>query len=329
MRVGLIGAGRIGAYHAGTLAALSEVSDLLVTDPQADRAAQVAAEVGAGVTSSAAEMLGRIDALVVAAATDVHAPMLHLAADAGLPVFCEKPIAMDLPSADEVVAHLHRAGVPAQIGFQRRFDAGYQRARALVQSGALGRLYSARTTTHDHEPPPPGYRDMGIFRDTQIHDLDVIRFVTGQEVVEVYADGFTTTTEEFGDDRPVDTGVVLLSLTNGAKVIMSGIRHDPLGHDVRLELFGSRDSVAVGLEPRLPLRSLEDDAAEPAEPTPKTFLDRFAPAYEAEIAAFIRVAQGTEPSPCTVEDAREALRIAIACDLSREEHRPVALKEIT
>ncbi len=255
--------------------------------------------------------------------------MMHRAADAGIPVFCEKPIATDLPATDEVVEHLREAGVPAQIGFQRRFDAGYRRARDLIAAGGLGRLYSARTTTHDHEPPPAGYVDSGIFRDTQIHDFDIVRFVTGQEVTEVYADGFTAMVPEFGDDRPVDTGVVVLTLSEGAKVLMSGSRHDPVGHDVRLELFGSNDSVAVGLEPHLPLRSMEDAVPEPATPTPKSFLDRFGPAYQAEIDAFVELCLGRRTSPCTPEDAREALRIAIACDVSRAEHRPVTLKEIT
>jgi myo-inositol 2-dehydrogenase/D-chiro-inositol 1-dehydrogenase len=295
----------------------------------AARARQIAADTGAEVAAAAAAMLDRIDAMVVAAATDVHAPMLHVAADAGLPVFCEKPIATDLPATDAVVGHLQSSGVPAQIGFQRRFDAGYRNAKLLVESGQLGHVYSIRTTTHDFEPPPEGYHDTGIYRDTQIHDFDIIRYVTGQEVVEAYADGFTTVTDEFGEERPIDTGVVVLSLTGGTRVIMSGIRHDPLGHDVRMELFGSGDSVAVGLEPRLPLRSLEEGVPGPHEPTPKTFLDRFAPAYRAELAAFIDVAMGRTASPCTPEDAREALRIAIACDLSREHHRPVAMEEIT
>jgi myo-inositol 2-dehydrogenase/D-chiro-inositol 1-dehydrogenase len=329
VRVGLIGAGRIGAFHAQTLAASSEVSELVVVDPQFGRAQAVAQDVDARASADADGLFGEVDAVVVAAATDVHAPMMHRAAEAGIPVFCEKPIATDLTATDEVVTHLQDTGVPAQIGFQRRFDAGYRRARDLVASGTIGRLYTARTTTHDHEPPPPGYVDSGIFRDTQIHDFDIVRFVTGQEAVEVYADGVTTTIVEFGDQRPVETGVVILTMNEGTKVIMSGVRHDPVGHDVRLELFGSGDSVAVGLEPHLPLRSMEDGVPAPTTPTPKTFLDRFGPAYRAEIEAFIDMCLGRSPSPCTPEDAREALRIAVACDLSRKEHRPVRLEEIT
>jgi myo-inositol 2-dehydrogenase/D-chiro-inositol 1-dehydrogenase len=328
VRVGLIGAGRIGAFHGRTLADHPDVTELVLSDPLAERAATVAGEIGADIVPDADAMIGRIDAMVIAAGTDAHAPMMHVAADAGIPVFCEKPIATDLPATDGVVEHLRSAGIPAQIGFQRRFDFGYRNAKELVDSGRLGHLYSVRTTTHDYEPPPLGYHDSGIFKDTQIHDFDSLRFVTGQEVIEVYADGHTISTEQFGEDRPVDTGVVILSLSDGTRALMSGIRHDPRGHDVRMELFGTRDSVSVGLEPYLPLRSVESGVAPPSEPTPKTFLDRFAQAYRDEIAAFIEVAQGRLTSPCTPEDAREALCIAVACDVSRAEHRPVEMKEI-
>jgi myo-inositol 2-dehydrogenase/D-chiro-inositol 1-dehydrogenase len=328
VRVGLIGAGRIGAFHAQTLADHPTVTEVVVTDPLLERAEAVAADVGGSVAPDAPSMLGNIDAMVVAAATNVHAEMMLLAAEAGIPVFCEKPIAIDLPATDVVVERLRSLDIPAQIGFQRRFDFGYRAAKELVDSGRLGHLYSVRTTTHDYDPPPPGYHDSGIFKDTQIHDFDSLRFVTGQEVEGVYADGHTIATEQFGEDRPVDTGVVILSLSDGTRALMSGIRHDPLGHDVRMELFGTRDSVSVGLEPRLPLRSVEEGVAPPAEPIPKTFLDRFAPAYRDEIAVFVEVAQGRLASPCTPEDAREALRIAVACDVSRETNRPVEMKEI-
>lgn len=328
MRIGLIGAGRIGVFHGRTLAEHADVDEIFVTDPLPERAQAVADDIDGKVAPDAESMIGSIDAMVVAAATDVHAPMMHLSADAGIPVFCEKPIAVDLPTTDAAVAHIRESGIAAQIGFQRRFDAGYMAAKAMVDGGALGHLYSVRTTTHDYEPPPPGYVDMGIFVDTQIHDFDILRFVTGQEAVEVYATGFTTTAESFGDDRPIETGVVILSLSSGTQALMSGVRHDPVGHDVRMELFGVSDSVSVGLAANLPLRSVEPGGPVMAEPTPKTFLDRFAPAYRAEIERFMDVAQGRVESPCTPEDAREALRIAIACNVSRDEHRPVRLEEI-
>ena len=118
-------------------------------------------------------------------------------------------------------------------------------------------------------------------------------------------------------------------MSDGTQALMSGIRHDPVGHDVRMELFGVRDSVSVGLHPTLPLRSMEPGGVAVKEPTPKTFLDRFGPAYRAELEVFMDVAQGRTESPCTPADAREAIRIAIACNISRAEHRPVRLEEVT
>ena len=260
MRVGLIGAGRIGAFHGRTLGAHSEVGEIVVTDPLLERAQTVADEIGGRTAPDAESMIGAIDAMVIAAGTDAHAPMMHLAADAGIPIFCEKPIAVDLEATDAVVDHVAEAGVPSQIGFQRRFDAGYRAAKAKVDDSTLGDLYSLRTTTHDYEPPPAGYVDMGIFVDTQIHDFDIVRYVTGQEATEVYATRFMTTAEPFGAERPVETGTVILSLSEGTQALLSGIRHNPVGHDVRMELFGTKDSVSVGLAPDLPLRSLEPNS---------------------------------------------------------------------
>ena len=329
MRVGLIGAGRIGVFHGQTLAAHDEVSQVFVSDPILERAEALAADIEGRVAPDAEAMIGDIDAMVIAAATDVHAPMMHLAADAGIPVFCEKPIAGSLEATDEVVEHIATAGVAAQIGFQRRFDAGYLAAKELVDNGSLGHLYSVRANTHDYEPPPPGYVDSGIYVDTQIHDFDILRFVTSQEAVEVYASGYFTTAPEFGDDRPIETGIAVLTMSEGTRAVMSGIRHSPLGHDVRMELFGVGDSVSVGLHPTLPLRSMEPGGVAITQPTPKTFLDRFGPAYRSELEVFMNVAQGRAESPCTPEDAREALRIAIACNMSRAECRPVRLEEVT
>ncbi len=328
MRVGLIGAGRIGVFHGHTLAAHNDVSSVLITDPQAERAETLAIDIDGKSVPDTEVMIGEIDAMVVAAATDVHAPMMHLAADAGIPVFCEKPIAGTLEETDKVVDHVKATGVAAQIGFQRRFDAGYRTAREMVENGSLGHLYAVRGNTHDFEPPPSGYVDSGIYVDTQIHDFDILRYVTGQEAVEVYATGYFATADEFGDDRPIETGTVIIGLSEGTQALMTGIRHDPVGHDVRMELFGVGDSVCVGLHPTLPLRSLEPGGVAVSEPTPKTFLDRFAPAYRAEIDVFLDVAQGRAESPCTPEDAREALRIAIACNISRAERRPVRLEEV-
>jgi myo-inositol 2-dehydrogenase / D-chiro-inositol 1-dehydrogenase len=319
LHVGLLGTGRIGAFHARMLQALPGVDRLTITDADAERAAQVAAELGVASAPSAHALVDAgAEALVIAAATAAHAELIHLGADAGLPTFCEKPIALDLETTDAVVEHVEKAGVALQIGFQRRFDPGYLAARRLVASGELGRLYAVRLATHDPAPP----------RDLHIHDFDALRWATGQEVVEVYADGSVLHDERFARHGDVDVAAAVLRLADGALGIVSGARHDPRGYDVRMELFGSGDSVAVGVDPRTPLRSLEPGVPPSPVPGYRGFMERFATAYQAELAAFLEVAQGRVASPCTGADARSALLIAVAADRSLAEHRPVRLEEV-
>jgi myo-inositol 2-dehydrogenase / D-chiro-inositol 1-dehydrogenase len=329
MRVGVIGVGRMGKVHAATLASLPDVK-VSITDADAERARVVGRELRVDVIPGTEELVASSEAVVVAAATDAHASLIHASADAGIPVFCEKPIALDLESTAEVVSHVERSGVAFQMGFQRRFDRGYLAARDLIGSGGLGNLYVVRMAGHDPAPPPESYIPVsgGIFRDFGVHDFDALRFVTGQEVSSVYAEGGVVAFPVFEKYGDVDTAAVVLRLSGGAFGVLTSTRHDPLGYDIRMELIGSRDSVAVGWDDRTPLRSLEPTAGPaPADPY-ADFQDRFKDAYRAEIAYFLEVAAGRRESPCTARDALEALRIAVACDLSRAGGRPVSLQEI-
>ena len=331
MRIGLAGVGRIGAFHADTLRRHPEVDTLLVADADTDRARAVAAELGVTALPGPQALFGSgLDALVIAAATDAHAGLILAAVDAGLPVFCEKPVAPDLAGTLAVVARVAGSPVPVQIGFQRRFDAGYVAARAAVHSGQLGWLHTLRGGTLDPAPPPPGYvaSSGGLFKDMLVHDFDIIRWVTGREVVEVYATGGNRGEEFFAAAGDVDTGSALLTLDDGTLGQVAGTRYNPAGYDVRLELLGSAGSISVGLDDRLPLRSAEPGVSFPAGPAYPNFMDRFRSAYEAELAAFLQVAAGTAPSPCTVDDALAAFQIAEACELSRRERRPVRVDEI-
>ena len=200
----------------------------------------------------------------------------------------------------------------------------------MVASGGLGTLYTLRTVGHDPEPATEAYiaGSGGMFRDFSVHDFDAIRFVTGEEVVEVFAQ---TTVREWDIYRrfdDADTAIATCTLSGGALGLMSYTRHNPLGYDVRMELFGSRDSVVVGWDDRAPLRTLEPNGPPLAALPYPHFHDRFAKAYAAEIDAFLDVARGRQPSRSTADDAVEALRAAIACDISRREHRPVAITEV-
>jgi len=331
LHVGVVGVGRIGSLHASTLRTLEGVSRLTLTDADATRARRAASELGAGTADGPEALVAAgVDALVIAAPTPAHASLLRLAADAGLPAFCEKPVALDLPALDDVIEHVERTGILVQIGFQRRFDAGYRAARDAVAGGALGNVLVLRAATHDPAPPPETYiaASGGIFRDLHIHDFDAIRFVTGREIVEVYADGAVRETPWFERHGDVDTAAVLLRLSGGPLAVVTGTRHDALGYDVRLEVFGTADSIVAGVDTHSPLRSVEPGSPR-VEAAYRTFLDRFERAYRAELAAFVdSVLHGGE-SACSLHEARAALLAALAADRSRHEHLPVRIEEVT
>ncbi len=331
LHVGLVGVGRIGAFHAETLLALEGVATLSLADADADLARRLAGELGA-LTAESPEALveGGVDALVIATATPGHAPLLRLAAHAGMPAFCEKPVGLDLATIDSVIEDVARAGILVQVGFQRRFDAGHRSARDAVATGAVGRILVIRAATHDPAPPPEEYiaSSGGIFRDLNIHDFDSIRFVSGEEIVEVYADGAALETPWIAGHGDVDVSAAVLRLASGALVIVSGTRRDPLGYDVRLEVFGTEDSIAVGLDARSPLRSVEPGQERPRNQGYANFLDRFGVAYRAELAAFVDTVRSDGDSLCPLAEARAALVAALAADRSRSERRPVAIGEV-
>jgi myo-inositol 2-dehydrogenase / D-chiro-inositol 1-dehydrogenase len=216
------------------------------------------------------------------------------------------------------------------VGFQRRFDAGYRRARAAVESGELGFVHTIRANTHDQAPPHASYipTSGGIFRDCNVHDFDILRFVTGREVASVYATGANKGADFFSAAGDVDTAGALLTLDDGTIALISSTRYNGAGHDVRMEVHGEKGTIAVGLDHSLAMRSAEEGVDFPRGPQKWSFMERFLPAYQAELTAFAEVVRGERTSPCTVRDALEASRIAEACELSRAERRPVALSEI-
>jgi myo-inositol 2-dehydrogenase / D-chiro-inositol 1-dehydrogenase len=199
-----------------------------------------------------------------------------------------------------------------------------------VESGELGGLHTVRSTTLDPAPPPAAYLagSGGIFRDCAVHDFDTVRWVTGREVVEVYATGSDRDDPLFTDIGDVHTAAVILTLDDGTLGVVSVSRGNARGYDVRLELHGTADSAAAGLDDGLPLRSLEPGVGFPAGPPHNFFMDRLAAAFRAELAAFTEVAAGSRPSPCTVQDALEVAFIAEAATLSLQRHRPVRVEEV-
>ena len=329
MRIGLIGVGRIGAFHAGTLRGLPGVDEVIVTDADADRARKVAAGLGLRTAATVDDLLAAgLDAVVIATATGSHPELIRRGVEAGLPVFCEKPVAADVDGTLDVIKST--AGAEVQIGFQRRFDAGFRAARQAVRDGTLGWLHTIRSTTLDAAPPPAGYirTSGGIFRDCAVHDFDVIRWVSGREVSQVYAAGANRGEEFFLAAGDVDTASALLTLDDGTLALVSCTRYNAAGYDVRLEVLGAGGSVCAGLDDRMPLTSAEPGERFPAGPPHQQFMARFAGAYAAELAAFIEVAAGHQASPCTPHDALEAFYIAEACELSRRRDEPVRIAEV-
>lgn len=337
MKVGVVGVGRLGSLLARALAAHPAVDGLVLAGGGSDRAETLAAELGQRAAASARDAFEATDAAVIAAPTSAHLELIVAAAAAGLPVFCEKPIALDLRDTDAAIEAVERAGVPMQVGFQRRFDAGYMRARRLVRSGALGDVYLLRTASHDPRPSPASFvaASGDLFVDLLIHDFDAMRFVTDQEIEEVHATGEASFAafDVYRERGDFGVGAAVARMSGGAAGVLTGARHNPDGHDVRMEVFGSRGAVAVGAGERSPLRPVETAGESPpagpplAEPY-RDFLDRFAPAYRAEMDAFVGLALGESPNPCPPTEARSAFVAALAASRSATENRPVALSEL-
>src|SRR5258708_7031333 len=330
MRISILGVGRLGASHAATLAALPGVSRVTVYDADAARAKDIATPLQAKVAATIDEAFKEADAMVIVTPTPTHAPLMKRAIDQGLPTFCEKPIAMELAETRDVVDHVARKGGVLQIGFQRRFDPGYLRARSELREGALGPVYSFLMVSCDRLPPPDAYikTSGGQFKDQFIHDFDITRWLFDQEVTEVTALGSTKGLPQYEALNDTATSAVLLKLADGTLGLMTALRHNEAGYDIHLEIHAAKDTLAIGIDPRTPWRSVEADAPPFASPPYPTFQVRFAAAYAAELAHFLKLAQGQAENPCTAADGLEALRIAEAAGRSWHEHRPVALAEI-
>ncbi|WP_300681375.1 Gfo/Idh/MocA family oxidoreductase [Nocardioides sp.] len=331
MRIGFLGVGRIGTSHAAVVAAHPAVGSLVLGDMDQARADEAAATLGVESATGVDGVLSSgIDALVIASGTGSHAELITAGAEAGIPVFCEKPVALSLAETRAVREAVERAGVQVQIGFQRRFDAGYAAARAAVADGSIGELRRVHAVTADPAPPHASYipTSGGIYRDCLIHDFDILRWVSGREVVDVIAWGANRGAAFFAEAGDVDETACLLTLDDGTLVTVQGSRYNGGGYDVRMELAGTRGTLAVGLDDHAALLSAEPGTTFPDGGAHPSFWERFTPAYRAEMNAFIDVAAGRSTSPCTVDEALEALLVAEAATLSRVEGRRVTIDEV-
>ncbi|MCT1606531.1 Gfo/Idh/MocA family oxidoreductase [Nesterenkonia massiliensis] len=320
--IGLIGVGRIGTMHAKNLQALrAEGVDLVLADAHRPRAEQLAAELGVRAAPGAEELFGTVpDGVVIAVGTSHHAPLIRRAAESGIPAFCEKPVAQSTEASLPVLQTLQETGAVVQIGHQRRLDAGYLEARRAFRSGELGWLHTIRAITCDMFPPPVEFLagSGGLFRDCSVHDFDVLQWLTGQQIVEVYARGSNNGDPAIGKVGDVDSATTLATFEDGTLASVSATRYNGAGHDVRLELHGSEDTLQVGLDGSYAGRSAELEVGFPLGTHHQTFHERFASAYREEMRAFVQLVRGELENPCTAFEAVDASRVADAAQLSLE-----------
>ena len=329
LRIGIIGVGRIGLAHARTLLAQPRVSHLVLADVDAGVADRAANDLGA-TAASMDDVFNQVDGVVIATPTSTHAELLIRSVEAGVAAFCEKPVALDVATTREVLAAVAASGTPVQIGFQRRFDAGYTAARAAVRAGEIGEVRRAHMLTCD--PTPPAERFVptsgGIFKDCGIHDVDALRWVTGAEVVEVHAYGVGRGEDYFEKYGDSSEAAAVLKLDDGTLATLHLSRYNGAGYDVRMEVAGTTGTIAVGLDEHSALRSVEPGVSFPQGEAFGWFYPRFQDSYSAELAAFLAVAAREQESPATVADALEALYVCEALALSRTQGRPVSVEEI-
>jgi myo-inositol 2-dehydrogenase/D-chiro-inositol 1-dehydrogenase len=330
--VAVIGSGRMGSFHAETLARRLPGARLAaVADPAPDTAERLAAALGANraYTDLAAVFADpAVDAVVIAAPARFHADLVVAAAGAGKAVFCEKPMALTLADADRAIAAARSAGVVLQVGFNRRFAPDWAAARALLEDGRLGTPRLLRSVTRD-----PGGFDPSrvppdtIFNETLIHDFDALRFLNpGAEATQVHATADALVEPGWRDRGLLDTAVVVVRFDNGAVGVAEACFEAAYGYDVRGEVLGSGGMATMGDGRRTGM--VFSGAAGRSVETVRSDQELLADAYVAELAALVDAVRAGAPVPVGGEDARAALAIALAAARSVEAGRPIRIDEV-
>lgn len=328
--IAFLGAGRMGQTHLRNLVGIGGVHVSVVADLN-EALAQAGAELVRADRWST-DTLGSInasdvDAVLIATSTASHAQLIEAVVAAGKPVWCEKPVSGGLEDTQRVVNSVRASSQPAMIGFMRRFDPGYARARQLIDHGELGRIERFRALSCDHTPPPLSFikTSGGIFVDMLVHDIDMARWLVG-EIEEVHAWGAALVDPGYAAVGDVDSVTALLRFKNGAIGTLEGSRRTTWGYDIRTEVAGSAAKVVVEARNKTPF-SIARNVGHEGDFF-NSFPDRFEAAYKAELSYFFDcIRTGAVVSP-TVEDALESLRVAIAATISLREQRPVRVDEV-
>jgi myo-inositol 2-dehydrogenase / D-chiro-inositol 1-dehydrogenase len=315
MRIAVIGAGRMGAIRTEDL--ISDGADVTIFSRRDNTAIELAAKLKCAF-GSYQELFGEsFDGYAVATATNSHIEILEKLIPLGKPILCEKPISLTVEETDLVIEKCAKHGTEIQVGFQRRFDPPIAVAAEKISSGEVGTLYAMHMYAHDHQPSTLEFLEGSgsIYRDLHVHDFDLIRWLTQSEISKVYATQAVREHQQYAKFNDADVSLISLTTKSGVQVAITGTRHNPVGHDARFEVFGSLDSIAVGLNKKTPIHDIEGEL-DFAPVRYKGFIERFREAFASESQAFHQFAKGEIPNPCPPSSAREALRVAIACEES-------------
>jgi myo-inositol 2-dehydrogenase/D-chiro-inositol 1-dehydrogenase len=334
LKIGVIGAGRIGKIHGENIARfipqlkLEGIADIKLTGEQEAWAKGLGARI---VSKDPQDLLKdpSIQAVVICSSTDTHADLTIAAAGAGKHIFCEKPIDLSVPKVKAALEAVKRAGVTLQIGFNRRFDHNFARIRELTLAGEVGNVQIVKISSRDPAPPPPEYVAVsgGIFIDMMIHDFDMARFQAGSNITEVYASGAVLVDPEIGRAGDVDTALVSLKFENGAIGVIDNSRKAVYGYDQRVEVFGSKGSAAAENDLPNTVR-LSNVKGVIGEKPLYFFLERYKDAFINEMIAFTDAVLNKKPAPVTGDDGLEDIYAALGATKSLKEKRLVTIEEI-
>ena len=331
LRLGLLGAGRIGQVHAAAITSeVSSASLTYVVDSYAPSAESLGQQYQIPYSTDPQDIFGNpdIDAVLICSSTDTHAPFMISAAEAGKHIFCEKPIDHDLGRIDEALAAVEKSGVKLMIGFNRRFDHNFMKLQQMIADGRIGEQQILQITSRDPAPPPVSYIEVsgGLFMDMMIHDFDMARFLFG-DIDEVYALGAVMVDPAIGEAGDVDTAVVTLKFKSGAIGSINNSRQAVYGYDQRVEAFGSKGMVNVKNDYPNTHTFYGEEGVVSEKPL-YFFLERYMDAYKNEMKAFVDCVVNDKPSPATGQDGRESVVVAMAALKSLKEKRPVKVSEI-
>jgi len=334
LNVGIIGAGRIGKVHAETLAfRLPEARVLAIADVNRDAAQAVANRCGIpAVVNSAADILGdsRIQAVLICSSTDTHADLIVQAAQAGKHIFCEKPIAHSLSQIDCALTAVKAAGVKLQIGFNRRFDANFSRVRQAVAGGEIGTPRLMHIVSRDPAPPPISYVRVsgGMFLDMTIHDFDMARFLTGDEVEEIYTAGGVMVDPAIGEAGDLDTALIVLRFRSGLIGTIDNSRQAAYGYDQRVEILGSTGKIET--QNCYPNQAIVSTGQAVRRDLPLIFfMARYTESFTNELRSFVTAIREDRPTEVTGIDGRIPVVMGLAARKSYDEKRPVRLEEVS